>query len=286
MSDNPKLIQISIGAIAKMLKFDMSYPGKETAGLLIGREEDGVVLVTDVRLGEQVGNAVHVAVSEAELTQAAIEISQRDDGHVIVGWIHTHPSLSAFLSSTDINTQSLYQAFMPNSIAIVMDGVKFAQTRNIQDLDLKCFRVTNRSAVDQRYMFIDTVEFGLNTFLHSDIEMQINTVPNETRYYIPMPSKTKLRKLRQSLESADLGPQDIQAVTAWLDLVDAIESGDSMEVPVDVERLITMMNQSIGEIQNDVAIIRSEARRKNDARTLFFMFLGAVIEIAGFALLL
>lgn len=37
-----------------------------------------------------------------------------------LGWVHTHPTQSCFLSSIDIHTQCGYQSMLDESIAIVM----------------------------------------------------------------------------------------------------------------------------------------------------------------------
>ncbi|PKI42689.1 hypothetical protein CRG98_036971 [Punica granatum] len=37
-----------------------------------------------------------------------------------VGWIHTHPSQSCFMSSIDLHTQFSYQVMVPEAFAIVM----------------------------------------------------------------------------------------------------------------------------------------------------------------------
>uniref|UniRef100_A0A3N7FMP8 MPN domain-containing protein n=1 Tax=Populus trichocarpa TaxID=3694 RepID=A0A3N7FMP8_POPTR len=37
-----------------------------------------------------------------------------------VGWIHTHPSQSCFMSSIDLHTHFSYQAMVPEAFAIVM----------------------------------------------------------------------------------------------------------------------------------------------------------------------
>jgi len=37
----------------------------------------------------------------------------------LIGWIHTHPSQTAFLSSVDIHTQFYYQKLLPETVAIV-----------------------------------------------------------------------------------------------------------------------------------------------------------------------
>lgn len=38
---------------------------------------------------------------------------------ITLGWIHTHPSQTAFLSSVDLHTHCSYQMMMPEAIAIV-----------------------------------------------------------------------------------------------------------------------------------------------------------------------
>ncbi|XP_020251277.1 AMSH-like ubiquitin thioesterase 2 isoform X1 [Asparagus officinalis] len=50
------------------------------------------------------------------------EIHAIQDGQSLfpVGWIHTHPSQTCFLSSIDLHTQYSYQVMLPEAIAIVM----------------------------------------------------------------------------------------------------------------------------------------------------------------------
>lgn len=38
---------------------------------------------------------------------------------LVLGWIHTHPTQTCFMSSRDLHTQSGYQVMMPESVAIV-----------------------------------------------------------------------------------------------------------------------------------------------------------------------
>ena len=42
-----------------------------------------------------------------------------NNGLSVIGWIHTHPTQTCFMSSRDLHTQAGYQAMMPESIAIV-----------------------------------------------------------------------------------------------------------------------------------------------------------------------
>ncbi|MHA2504109.1 MAG: Mov34/MPN/PAD-1 family protein [Candidatus Kariarchaeaceae archaeon] len=281
---DPKMIQISLKALAKMVKFDLSKPGTETVGLLIGYEEAGTVCVEDIRLGEQTGNAVHVEISEAELTQAAIEISTREDGYVIVGWVHTHPGLSAFLSNTDIKTQSLYQALMPNAIAVVIDPVQYGKSWRLDDLDMKVFRVVNDKAVEMGYTITNTVEFGLNTFVSGNSAVAVNTASTPTSYRIGVPSRAQLRMMRARLASLqdDLAEEDYTALSTWLDLVAAMESGDIKEVPVEVDVLMDRLDGSLGDIHAEIESYREQLEYRKAERTLFGIFLGLIVEFALF----
>ncbi|KAL7417156.1 hypothetical protein BDY24DRAFT_376863 [Mrakia frigida] len=40
-------------------------------------------------------------------------------GLLTLGWIHTHPTQSCFMSSLDLHTHSAYQCMLPEAIAVV-----------------------------------------------------------------------------------------------------------------------------------------------------------------------
>lgn len=44
---------------------------------------------------------------------------QEANGLISVGWVHTHPSQSCFMSSLDLHTHASYQITLPEAIAIV-----------------------------------------------------------------------------------------------------------------------------------------------------------------------
>ncbi|XP_071706830.1 AMSH-like ubiquitin thioesterase 2 isoform X2 [Rutidosis leptorrhynchoides] len=45
---------------------------------------------------------------------------QNEQSLIPIGWIHTHPSQSCFMSSVDLHTQYSYQMMVPEAVAIVM----------------------------------------------------------------------------------------------------------------------------------------------------------------------
>ncbi|MHA2251194.1 MAG: Mov34/MPN/PAD-1 family protein [Candidatus Kariarchaeaceae archaeon] len=271
-------INISLAALAKIISYDLSHPGKETAGLLIGMEQDGIVQVDEMRVGEQKGNAVHVVISDEELTRAAIEVSQRDDGKVIVGWWHTHPNLSAFLSSTDIKTQSLYQAFMPNAVAIVIDDVKYSKTSNLSDLDIGVFRVDGNQAQRLSYSIKDSVEFGLNAFLKSGIPV---LQAEKRTIHTPILDAEELSNLKIKVNKLknQLNPSDISAIHAWIELADSMENGAIQEVPIDIANLKDHLNSSLDTINEDILAIEELLLNKQAQRGLFAIMIGIILEL-------
>lgn len=287
-SDDPN-IHISLSAMAEIIRYDVSQPGKETAGLLIGQELDGVVHIDAIRIGEQTGNAIHVEISEQELTQAAIEISMRDDGKSIVGWWHTHPGLSAFLSPTDVRTQSIYQALMPNAVAIVIDDISYSKSMSLADLDFGVFRVVNGQPQKQSYKITDTVEFGLNAFVFSNeaavSASRVSTKTIErTKYLAPGFNKESLKMIRLRVESGKLGLNSVDkhAILSWVDLGEAIDENVVKEVSVEVGSLLDNLSESLDNLDESILELSDKMINKQAQRTLSFIILGIALELAVF----
>ncbi|XP_043938980.1 STAM-binding protein isoform X2 [Protopterus annectens] len=89
--------------------------GIETCGILCGRLMRNEFTVTHVIIPKQCGGPDHCNTeSEEELF-----LIQDEQNLVTLGWIHTHPTQTAFLSSVDLHTHCSYQLMLPESIAIV-----------------------------------------------------------------------------------------------------------------------------------------------------------------------
>ena len=74
-----------------------------------------VFTISHVVLLKQTGTSDSCLTSHEE---ELFEVLEKHDV-VTLGWIHTHPSQSAFLSSVDLHTQFSYQSMLPEAIAIV-----------------------------------------------------------------------------------------------------------------------------------------------------------------------
>ncbi|XP_063907211.1 STAM-binding protein-like A isoform X2 [Zophobas morio] len=87
----------------------------ETCGILAGKLEQDILTITHMILPKQKGT------SDSCTTMNEEEIFDFQDQHslITIGWIHTHPTQTAFLSSVDLHTHCPYQLLMPEAIAIV-----------------------------------------------------------------------------------------------------------------------------------------------------------------------
>ncbi|KAJ9586655.1 hypothetical protein L9F63_019757, partial [Diploptera punctata] len=87
----------------------------ETCGILAGTLNRGQLIITHLLVPKQSGT------SDSCTTQNEEEIFDYQDQHdlITLGWIHTHPTQTAFLSSVDLHTHCSYQLMMPEALAIV-----------------------------------------------------------------------------------------------------------------------------------------------------------------------
>lgn len=87
----------------------------ETCGILAGKLERNQLIITHMIVPKQNGTPDSCTTTNEE------EIFDYQDQYnlITIGWIHTHPTQTAFLSSVDLHTQCPYQLLMPEAIAIV-----------------------------------------------------------------------------------------------------------------------------------------------------------------------
>lgn len=89
--------------------------GLETCGILCGTPVNNALFVTCLLIPEQKSTPdTCETVNESAMLDYCIA-----EDLLIIGWIHTHPTQSCFMSSRDLHTQAGYQVMMPESIAIV-----------------------------------------------------------------------------------------------------------------------------------------------------------------------
>ncbi|NXS55220.1 STABP protein, partial [Brachypteracias leptosomus] len=89
--------------------------GVETCGILCGKLMRNEFTITHVIIPKQHGGPDYCNTENEE----ELFVIQDQHGLVTLGWIHTHPTQTAFLSSVDLHTHCSYQMMLPESIAIV-----------------------------------------------------------------------------------------------------------------------------------------------------------------------
>ncbi|KAK7446749.1 hypothetical protein VKT23_014445 [Stygiomarasmius scandens] len=88
---------------------------RETCGLLLGRAEGRKYVVTTLLIPKQHSTSDTCAMDEEELVLQFTE----ERSLITLGWIHTHPTQSCFMSSVDLHTHSGFQCMLPESFAVV-----------------------------------------------------------------------------------------------------------------------------------------------------------------------
>ncbi|CAG8662665.1 uncharacterized protein OCT59_012157 [Rhizophagus irregularis] len=87
----------------------------ETCGVLFGSLARNVFSISTLIIPKQTATSdTCTMTNEEELIDYAEE-----RGLIMLGWIHTHPSQTCFMSSMDLHTHSSYQVISPEAIAIV-----------------------------------------------------------------------------------------------------------------------------------------------------------------------
>lgn len=89
--------------------------GIESCALLCGIIGDDHVRLTHVVFPRQRGTENTVEMIE----ESALDLYLIDKGLSVLGWIHTHPTQIAFLSSVDLHTQFAHQQLLPEAVAVV-----------------------------------------------------------------------------------------------------------------------------------------------------------------------
>lgn len=113
-------VQISIAMIQDFMHVAHQHTrrGIEFCGLLAGSLDarTGVFTVSTLVIPKQTGSSDQVT---AEGEEEVFEVQEKR-ALFPLGWIHTHPTQTCFLSSIDVHTQAGYQSMLEESVAIVM----------------------------------------------------------------------------------------------------------------------------------------------------------------------
>ncbi len=169
----PKIdIEISPLTFAKIIDWASSNTEREIGGYLIGKIIDEKILVTDAIYATADSNPTFVSFDNMLQFKIIEELEKKGRDYTILGWYHTHPGLGCFLSGTDIATQKIYQALLPEAIAMVCDGNTYAKTRNQKDFKAQFYRVDKNDKSQE-------INFGVLTNPNKLLELLTDFIQNE-----------------------------------------------------------------------------------------------------------
>ena len=139
--DCAEKVHVSSLALLKMLKHGRAGVPMEVMGLMLGQFVDEYTIVcVDVFAMPQSGTSVSVeSVDPVFQTKMLDMLKQTGRPEMVVGWYHSHPGFGCWLSSTDINTQSSFEALNPRAVALVVDPIQSVKGKVVID----CFRLIN-----------------------------------------------------------------------------------------------------------------------------------------------
>jgi STAM-binding protein len=105
----------------------------ETCGILAGTLIQNALFITKLVIPEQIATPdTCEMVDELALFEWT---DAQPEGIMVMGWIHTHPTQTCFLSSRDLHTHHPYQQTLPESVAMVCSPSKL--------VDYGVFRLTD-----------------------------------------------------------------------------------------------------------------------------------------------
>lgn len=92
----------------------------ETCGMLCGKLNRNAFFITKLVIPHQESTPDTCATIHEEILFEYLDTNDL----ILIGWIHTHPTQSCFMSSVDLHTQNSYQIMLKESIAIVCAPTK------------------------------------------------------------------------------------------------------------------------------------------------------------------
>lgn len=122
-----KDIKISALALLKMNMHARSGGNLEVMGMLLGKVDASTMIVMDSFALPVEGTETRVNAQEqayeymAAYTEDAKLVGRKEN---VIGWYHSHPGYSCWLSGIDVNTQMVNQQYQEPFVAIVIDPIR------------------------------------------------------------------------------------------------------------------------------------------------------------------
>ena len=165
-------VEISPLTFAKIIDWTSSNTEREIGGYLVGKIIENKVMITDAIYATADSNPTFVSFDNMLQFKIIEELEKKGSDYTILGWYHTHPGMGLFLSGTDIATQKIYQALLPEAVALVCDGNTFAKTREQKDFKAQFFRVDKNDKSQE-------INFGVLTNPNELLELLTDFIQDE-----------------------------------------------------------------------------------------------------------
>ncbi|MFW9922320.1 MAG: Mov34/MPN/PAD-1 family protein [Candidatus Thorarchaeota archaeon] len=197
---SPIEIEISPLAFAKIMDWTASNTEREIGGYLVGKIESGKVIINEAIFAAAESNPTYVSLDNMIQFSIIEEIERKGSNDSIIGWFHTHPSYGCFMSGTDVGTQKIYQALLPEAIAMVNDGNVYARSRNQKDYKVKFFRVNDKGKAYELSFNVMTDPNNLLELLTKHVQDQENAekIAEVTARHMALTIDDSLRNLTEN----------------------------------------------------------------------------------------
>ncbi|XP_027922215.1 AMSH-like ubiquitin thioesterase 1 [Vigna unguiculata] len=127
--ESPLQLHISTSMMKSFMELAKSNTDKnlETCGILAGLLKNRKFYITALIIPKQEATSSSCQATNEE------EIFEVQDKQSLfpLGWIHTHPTQSCFMSSIDVHTHYSYQIMLPEAVAIVMAPTDSSRSHGI-----------------------------------------------------------------------------------------------------------------------------------------------------------
>jgi STAM-binding protein len=145
----------------------------ETCGILSGRLKANAYFVTHLIIPAQESTS-----DTCHTTDETLLFNYQDKHDLFtLGWIHTHPTQTCFMSSVDVHTHMSYQVMLPEAVAIVLSPSKqpsWGAFRLTDPPGMQCIRACRQTGLfhphdETRMSIFLTKNFADTRYLHRRI---------------------------------------------------------------------------------------------------------------------
>ena len=136
-------VRVKPSALKAMLEHGKSQldSGLEVGGVITGKKENSSVMVTHA-IPLSIGQKTTVEITPEHFAEAYRKKEESGIEDPIIGWYHSHPGYSCFMSGTDENAHRRMLNLYKDAIALVLDPVMYSNEKPSREY-FKVFTLSN-----------------------------------------------------------------------------------------------------------------------------------------------